>query len=112
MNRAEILREFRPVFLGLALLAVVMACTRCPRTPAAGLNDFTARYVVDADGTWWRVYVPAKAEFVRLAEDGRHYRLHYADHTQISFPTPGWTLYDGRSRETTVLTSPPREGSP
>jgi len=83
-----------------------------PVSWAAGLNDFTTRYIVDADGWWFRVYVPKGAELIRLCEDGQTYRLHYADQTQVQLPTPGWTLYDGRTRETKVLTGLPRETLP
>lgn len=90
-------------FIAAALIGTLLAATVRP----AGLNDFTHRLIVDDSGNWWRVYVPAKAEYIRLAEDGRAYRLHYADRAAIGFPTPGWTLYDGRTRETTVLSSQP-----
>lgn len=94
------------------IAAVILAFLIAAWAPAAGLNDFTARYIADVHGAWWRVDVPANAEYVRLCEDGRAYRLHCKDRSVIQFPTPGWTLYDGRTGKTTVLNGQPGEGSP
>jgi hypothetical protein len=89
-------------------LAVMFAAISAP---AADGEDYVTRLVTDGHGTWHRVYVPVRAEFVYLRSDAWLYRLHDENTREgLSLSTPGWTVYDTRTGTLKAEKSMPTPG--